>query len=98
MSHIVTIKTKVRDAAALAAACLRRGVEPPVIGTVQLGIREDYIRTSSEQGPAVLVGVSLTFFPMHVLGPCYGGCAAILGAVFLWDAWKVGGDPTKPAT
>jgi heme o synthase len=43
----------------------------------------------------VLVGVSLAFFPLHVLGPCYGGCAAILGAVFLWDAWKVSGDPTK---
>jgi protoheme IX farnesyltransferase len=43
----------------------------------------------------VLVGVSLAFFPLHVLGPCYGGAALILGAVFLWDAWKVGGDPTK---
>ena len=43
----------------------------------------------------VLVGVSLAFFPMHVLGPCYGGAALILGAVFLWDALKVAGDPTK---
>jgi heme o synthase len=43
----------------------------------------------------VLVGVSLAFFPLHVLGPCYGGCALILGCVFLWDAWKVGGDSTK---
>ncbi len=43
----------------------------------------------------VLVGVSLAFFPMHVLGPCYGGCALILGAVFVWDALKVAGDPTK---
>ncbi len=43
----------------------------------------------------VLVGVSLAFFPMHVLGPCYGGCALILGAIFLWDAWKMTGDPTK---
>ncbi|MFN2461728.1 MAG: UbiA family prenyltransferase, partial [Candidatus Velthaea sp.] len=43
----------------------------------------------------VLVGVSLAFFPLHVLGPCYGGCALILGGVFLWDAWKVGGDSTK---
>jgi protoheme IX farnesyltransferase len=43
----------------------------------------------------VLVGVSLAFFPLHVLGPCYGGCALILGGVFLWDAWKVSGDPTK---
>ncbi|BDE05113.1 hypothetical protein WPS_03890 [Vulcanimicrobium alpinum] len=45
----------------------------------------------------VLVGVSLAFFPLHVLGPCYGGCALILGCVFLWDAWKVAGDPTKRA-
>ncbi|HXP93170.1 MAG TPA: heme o synthase [Candidatus Binatia bacterium] len=43
----------------------------------------------------VLVGVSLAFFPMHVLGPCYGGCALILGGIFLWDAWKMTGDPTK---
>jgi protoheme IX farnesyltransferase len=43
----------------------------------------------------VLVAVSLAFFPLHVLGPCYGGSAAILGAVFLWDAWKVRHDSTK---
>jgi len=43
----------------------------------------------------VLVGVSLAFFPMHVLGPCYGGCALILGGVFVWDALKVQRDPTK---
>jgi protoheme IX farnesyltransferase len=43
----------------------------------------------------ILVGVSLAFFPLHVLGPCYGGCALILGAIFLWDALKVAGDPTK---
>ena len=43
----------------------------------------------------VLVAVSFAFFPLHVLGPCYGGCALILGAVFLWDAWKIGGDPSK---
>ncbi|HEY4441990.1 MAG TPA: heme o synthase [Candidatus Elarobacter sp.] len=43
----------------------------------------------------VLVAVSLAFFPLHVLGPCYGGAAAILGGVFLWDAWKIRGDATK---
>ena len=43
----------------------------------------------------VLVAVSLAFFPLHVLGPCYGGCAAILGAVFLWDAWKLRSAPAK---
>ncbi len=46
----------------------------------------------------VLVAVSLAFFPLHVLGPCYGGCALLLGGVFLWDAWKIGGDPTKHAS
>jgi protoheme IX farnesyltransferase len=43
----------------------------------------------------VLVAVSLAFFPLHVLGPCYGGAALVLGAIFLWDAWKMTGDPTK---
>ena len=36
MSHIVTIKTKVTDRAALFAACQRLGVEQPVQGTAQL--------------------------------------------------------------
>jgi hypothetical protein len=36
MSHIVTIKTKVTDPAALAAACRRLALEPPVQGTAQL--------------------------------------------------------------
>ena len=45
----------------------------------------------------VLVGVSLAFFPLHVLGPCYGGCALVLGGVFLWDAFKVSGDVTQRA-
>jgi hypothetical protein len=36
MSHIVTIKTKVTDPAALTAACGRLGLEPPREGTVQL--------------------------------------------------------------
>ena len=43
----------------------------------------------------ILVAVSLAFFPLHVLGPCYGGSAAILGVVFLWDAWKVRSAPAK---
>jgi heme o synthase len=43
----------------------------------------------------ILLAVSLAFFPMHVLGPCYGGCALILGGVFVWDALKIVGDPTK---
>lgn len=36
MSHIVTIRTRVRDAAALAAACKRLGLEAPVEGTAKL--------------------------------------------------------------
>lgn len=36
MSHIVSIKTKVRDPIALAAACTRLGLEAPVQGTATL--------------------------------------------------------------
>ncbi len=36
MSHIVTIKTEVRDPAAVAAACLRLGLPEPVLGTARL--------------------------------------------------------------
>jgi hypothetical protein len=36
MSHIVTIKTQLRDPDALAAACRRLGHEQPVQGTAQL--------------------------------------------------------------
>ncbi|HET6249747.1 MAG TPA: hypothetical protein VFE47_18805 [Tepidisphaeraceae bacterium] len=36
MSHIVSIKTKVTDPAALSAACRRLGLEPPVQGTATL--------------------------------------------------------------
>lgn len=36
MSHIVTIQTQVRDAAAVAAACRRLGLPPPVEKTVRL--------------------------------------------------------------
>ena len=36
MSHIVTIKTQLRDPAALAAACRRLGHAEPVQGTAQL--------------------------------------------------------------
>ena len=36
MSHIVTIKTEVRDLAALAAACARLGLKAPVHGTARL--------------------------------------------------------------
>ena len=36
MSHIVTLKTEVRDPAAVAAACRRLGLSEPANGTAQL--------------------------------------------------------------
>jgi hypothetical protein len=36
MSHVVTVKTKVRDPAALAAACARLGLAAPEPGTARL--------------------------------------------------------------
>jgi len=36
MSHIVTIKTEIRDAGALHAACSRLGLKPPIQETAQL--------------------------------------------------------------
>ncbi len=36
MSHLVTIKTEVRDAAAVRAACLRLSLPEPVQGTTKL--------------------------------------------------------------
>ena len=36
MSHIVTIKTEVRDHAAVSAACRRLEMPPPILGTAQL--------------------------------------------------------------
>ena len=36
MSHVVTIETKARDPAAIAAACHRLGLNAPVQGTAQL--------------------------------------------------------------
>ncbi len=36
MSHIVTVATEIRDAAALQAACGRLGLDPPTLETVAL--------------------------------------------------------------
>ncbi len=36
MSHIVTVRTEVRDPAALAAACRRLELDPPAVGTARL--------------------------------------------------------------
>jgi CzcA family heavy metal efflux pump len=59
---ITVVTANLHQADQLAALAVASSDGHPVhvrdIGTVQLGIREDYIRTSSEQGPAVLVGVS----------------------------------------
>ena len=45
----------------------------------------------------VLVVASLALTPLGVLGLWYFVPAAILGTVFLWDAWKMlRGGPTKP--
>jgi CzcA family heavy metal efflux pump len=59
---LTVVTTAVRDAHELAALPIASAGGQPVrvsdIGTVELGIREDYIRTSSEHGPAVLVNIS----------------------------------------
>jgi len=44
----------------------------------------------------VLVAASLALTPLGVLGLWYFVPAAILGAIFLWDAWKMLRGPTKP--
>jgi protoheme IX farnesyltransferase len=44
----------------------------------------------------VLVAASLALTPLGVMGLWYFVPAAILGAVFLWDAWKMLAGPTKP--
>ncbi len=44
----------------------------------------------------VLVVVSLALTPLHVMGLWYFVPAAILGGVFLWDAWRMLVGPTKP--
>ena len=44
----------------------------------------------------VLVAVSLALTPLHIMGLWYFIPAAILGGVFLWDAWRMLSGPTKP--
>ena len=50
LSHIVTIKTEVRDHAAVSAACRRLELPPPVLGTAQLFEGSD--TAVSRTGPA----------------------------------------------
>lgn len=44
----------------------------------------------------VLVAVSLALTPLHVMGLWYFVPAAILGSVFIYDAWRMLSGPTKP--
>lgn len=43
----------------------------------------------------VLVGMSLALYPLHVMGPCYFGAAAILGGFFIFYAGRMFSDPGK---
>jgi len=43
----------------------------------------------------LMVAMSLALYPLHVMGPLFFGAAAVLGAIFLRDAWKLLGDATK---
>ena len=43
----------------------------------------------------VLVAASLALFPLHVMGLLYVCAAAVLGAIFLLDAWRTLHDRTK---
>jgi protoheme IX farnesyltransferase len=44
---------------------------------------------------AVMVLMSLALFPLHILGPCYFGAAAVLGLIFVFHAWRILSDPGK---
>jgi protoheme IX farnesyltransferase len=44
----------------------------------------------------VLVAVSLALTPLGIMGLWYFVPAAILGGIFIWDAWKLLDGPTKP--
>jgi protoheme IX farnesyltransferase len=43
----------------------------------------------------LMVVMSLALYPLHVMGPLFFGAAAVLGAIFLRDAWRLLGDATK---
>jgi protoheme IX farnesyltransferase len=42
----------------------------------------------------VMVLASLALYPLHVMGPLFFGAAAVLGGIFLLDAWRVLRDTT----
>jgi protoheme IX farnesyltransferase len=45
----------------------------------------------------LMVAMSLALYPLHILGPVFFGAAAVLGAIFLRDAWRLFGDETTHA-
>ncbi|MGH7778486.1 MAG: efflux RND transporter permease subunit [Candidatus Binataceae bacterium] len=59
---LTVVTADVREASELAALPVASAGGTPVrvsdVGSVELGIREDYIRTTAEHGPAVLIGIS----------------------------------------
>ena len=44
----------------------------------------------------VLVAMSLALTPLHIMGLWYFIPAAILGGIFIYDAWRMFSGPTKP--
>jgi protoheme IX farnesyltransferase len=42
----------------------------------------------------VMVLASLALYPLHIMGPLFFGAAAVLGGIFLLDAWRVLRDTT----
>ena len=57
MSHIVTIKTEVRDHAAVTAACRRLALPEPIVGTAQL---------YSEQASGLLIRLPDWLYPVVI--------------------------------
>jgi protoheme IX farnesyltransferase len=43
----------------------------------------------------LMVVMSLALYPLHVMGPLFFVAAAVLGAIFLIDAWRLFGDATR---
>jgi protoheme IX farnesyltransferase len=85
---------------------------PPHFWALALGASADYERSNVPMLPnvrgarrtkieifaytLVLVAVSLALTPLGIMGLWYFVPAAILGAIFIWDAWKVLIGPTVP--
>ena len=63
----------------------------PAVGGVERAKKEIFAYS------VVLVAASLALTPLGVMGRWYFVAAAILGAIFLFDAWKMFRGPVKPA-